>query len=100
MKVNTDRRSGTFFLSHSHELHRKRRKPVEPYFSRNGVTKLEPLINKIVDKLISRFESFNGTGRIVRLDHAMLAFSGDIIGHVCVENPAGLVDDEDFAPAW
>lgn len=87
-------------MSHSHELHRKRRKPVEPYFSRRGVTNLEPLINKTVDKLIARFESFNGTGGIVRLDHAMLAFSGDVIGHVCVENPAELVDDEDFSPAW
>ncbi|KAI0116202.1 putative cytochrome P450 [Hypoxylon sp. NC0597] len=91
---------GTFFLSHTHELHRRRRKPVEPYFSRLGVTKLEPLIHEAVDKLIKRFQSFGGTGRIVRLDHAMLAFSGDVIGHVCVENPAELIDDEDFSPAW
>ncbi|KAI1335896.1 putative cytochrome P450 [Xylariaceae sp. FL0016] len=74
---------GTFFLSHSHEVHRRRRKPVEPYFSRFGVTKLEPFIYTAVDKLIARFKSFEGTGRVVRLDHAMLAFSGDVIGQVC-----------------
>jgi cytochrome P450 len=92
--------AGTFFLSHSHELHRKRRKPVEPYFSRHGVTKLEPVIHKAVNKLIARFESLKGSERVIRLDHAMLAFSGDVIGHVCVENPAELIEDEDFSPAW
>ncbi|KAH8882984.1 putative cytochrome P450 [Thozetella sp. PMI_491] len=91
---------GTFFLSETHELHRMRRKPIEPYFSRLGVAKLEPLINTAVEKLIARFRSFAGTGRIVRLDHAMLAFSGDVVGHVCVDNPAELIEDENFSPAW
>jgi cytochrome P450 len=81
-------------------MHRQRRKPIEPYFSRLGVTKLEPFINKAVGKLMKRFESLRETGRIVRLDHAMLAFAGDVIGHVCVEDPVELMDDEDFSPAW
>jgi cytochrome P450 len=81
-------------------MHRQRRKPIEPYFSRLGVTKLEPFINKAVGKLMKRFESLRETGRIVRLDHAMLAFAGDVIGHVCVEDPAELMDDEDLSPAW
>ncbi|KAG8161928.1 hypothetical protein KVR01_007693 [Diaporthe batatas] len=85
---------GTFFLSHSHELHRKRRKPVEPYFSRRSVTQLEPLINKAVGKLIARFESFQGTGRVVRLDHAMLAFSGDVIGHRAEKYIAKLIEEK------
>ncbi|KAI0404814.1 putative cytochrome P450 [Xylaria palmicola] len=90
----------TFFLSQTHELHRRRRKPIEPYFSRLGVKKLEPFINKAVEKLMARFESFRGTGRIVRLEHAMLAFAGDVIGHVCVDDPAELIDDDEFSPAW
>lgn len=47
-------------MSHAHELHRGRRKPVELYFSRLGVTKLEPLINRTIEKLIARFESLSG----------------------------------------
>jgi cytochrome P450 len=90
----------TFFLSHTHELHRRRRKPVEPYFSRLGVSKVEPLIRECTEKLLARFASFAGTGRIVRLDHAMLAFSGDVIGNICVESPAALIDDTDFSPQW
>ncbi|KAI1292590.1 putative cytochrome P450 [Xylaria venustula] len=90
----------TFFLSHTHELHRRRRKPIEPYFSRRGVTKLEPFINMVVEKLMARFESFRSTGQVVRLEHAMLAFSGEVIGHICVDNPTDLIDEADFSPGW
>jgi cytochrome P450 len=92
--------SDTFFLSHSHELHRRRRKPIEPFFSRPGVTKVEPFINDVIDKLVSRFHSLQGSQRIVRLDHAMFAFAADVVGHVCLEEPAELMDDDDFSPAW
>jgi cytochrome P450 len=87
-------------LTQNHEMHRQRRKPMEPYFSRLGVTKLESFINKAVDKFVKRFEDLQHTGRIVRLDHAMLAFAGDVIGHVCFENPVELMDDEEFSPFW
>ncbi|GAP92257.2 putative cytochrome P450 [Rosellinia necatrix] len=30
----------------------------------------------------------------------MMAFAGDVIGHVCVDDPGELIDDEDFAPIW
>jgi cytochrome P450 len=100
LAFKADSLSGTFFLSHNHELHRKRRKPIEPYFSRMGVTKVEPLIHDCVAKLVERFAALSGTGQIVRLDHAMLAFSGDVIGALCVESPATLIDEEDFSPHW
>jgi cytochrome P450 len=87
-------------LTVSHALHRKLRKPFEPYFSRQGVMKIEGLINNCVKKLMKRFEDFQGTGRVVRLDHAMLAFTGDVVGHICVDEPRELIEDEDFCPEW
>lgn len=61
---------------------------------------MEPLIYQTVVKLVKRFKCIEGTGRIIRLDHAMLAFSGDVIGQVCVEDSAQLLDDEEFSPSW
>src|SRR5687768_14551731 len=57
----------TFFASQDHDLHRKRRKPIEPYFSRNGVLKLEQLINERVEKLFNKFHELSGTGVVARL---------------------------------
>ncbi|KAI9747825.1 MAG: hypothetical protein M1815_003852 [Lichina confinis] len=92
---------GSHLATIAHDLHRRRRKPLDPYFSRNGVTKLEPMVAELCEKLmVERFESFKGTGRVVRLDHAFTAFSGDVINRLCVDDPPNFVDDPDFAPGW
>ncbi|KAF4631127.1 hypothetical protein G7Y89_g7013 [Cudoniella acicularis] len=47
-----------------------------------------------------RFGSFKGTKQVVRLDHAFLAFSGDVISRLCIDDPPNFVDDPNFAPEW
>lgn len=92
---------GSHLATTAHELHRKRRKPLDPYFSRNGVTKLEPMVADLVERLIvGRFDALKGTGKVVRLDHAFTAFSGDVISRLCIEDPPNLVDNPEFAPWW
>lgn len=91
--------AGSHLATTAHELHRKRRKPLDPYFSRSGVTKLEPMVAELCEKLIvERFESFKGTGKPVRLDHAFTAFSGDVISRLCIDDPPSFVDDPEFSP--
>ncbi|RWA09439.1 hypothetical protein EKO27_g5656 [Xylaria grammica] len=92
---------GSHLLTTGHDLHRRRRKPLEPFFSRLGVTRLEPMVAEVCEKLVvKRFENFKGTGKIVRLDHAFLAFAGDVVGRICMDNPRNLVDDPEFAPDY
>ncbi|CAH0045319.1 unnamed protein product [Clonostachys solani] len=90
----------TFFATKDHKLHRQRRRPVEPYFSRAGVTKLEPIMSECVQKLSDRYDSFEGTGKISRVDHAMQALTGDIIRRVCIGDGEDYLDDEEFSPGW
>ncbi|KAI0160237.1 cytochrome P450 family protein [Xylariaceae sp. FL1272] len=92
---------GSHLLTTGHELHRKRRKPLEPFFSRLGVTRLEPMVAEMCEKLIiGRFEAFRGTGKVIRLDHAFLAFAGDVVSNICMDDPPNLLDDKEFAPDW
>ncbi|KAL8663897.1 MAG: hypothetical protein Q9202_003446 [Teloschistes flavicans] len=92
---------GSHLATIGHDLHRKRRKPLDPYFSRVGVQKLEPMVADLCERLvIGRFERFKGTGKVVRFDHAFTAFSGDVISRLCVDDPPNLVDDPDFSPGW
>jgi cytochrome P450 len=90
----------TFFASQDHDLHRKRRKPIEPYFSRNGVLKLEQLINERVEKLFHKFHELSGTGIVARLDYAFEAFTGDVMQHICIEKPESLLNSDDFSSEW
>lgn len=93
-------RLDSHFLSTDHYVHRRRRKPLDPYFSRAGVSRLEPMIWGLTIKLMKRFEALRGTGEVVRLDHAMLAFSADVIARICCDEPTDLVDHPAFGPHW
>ncbi|KAL2041006.1 hypothetical protein N7G274_006464 [Stereocaulon virgatum] len=91
---------GSHFLTTPHDLHRRRRKPLEPFFSRLGIIRLEPMLADVVGKLNNRLEALKGSNTVVRLDHAFFAFSGDVIGRICCEERVDFLDDPDFAPQW
>lgn len=92
---------GAHLATVGHELHRKRRAPLDPYSSKSGISKLEPMVWDLTDNLIvKRFQSFKGTGKVVRLDHAFTAYSGDVINRLCIDDPPNLIDDPDFSPWW
>ncbi|PQE19169.1 cytochrome P450 protein [Rutstroemia sp. NJR-2017a BBW] len=88
------------FLTVDHDLHKRRRKPLEPFFSRKGVSAFQPMLAGFVKKLESRLDSLSGTGAVIRLDHAFFALSGDIMAKICFDDEKGHLDDDDFAPEW
>lgn len=59
------------------------RKPLEPFFSRLGVSQLQPVLAEVVEKFVGRMEALKGSNSVIRLDHA---FSGDVIGMICWED--------------
>lgn len=84
-----------------HDLHRKRRKPMEPFFSKQGINRIQPMLDELVLLLVTRLKESAGTGRVIRLDHAFSALAGDVISNICIESPpAPMLRDPDFAPEW
>lgn len=62
---------------------------------------MEPILAELTEKLNNRFEDAKGTGKVIRLDHALTAYSGDMIQRLCMDNPPNvLIDDEEFSPWW
>ena len=91
---------GSHFLTADHDLHRRRRKPLEPFFSRSGILRLQPLLAETTNKLNNRLEQARRSGAIIRLDHAFFAMSGDVVGKLCWADKENLLDDPSFAPEW
>ncbi|KAK3934316.1 cytochrome p450 [Diplogelasinospora grovesii] len=94
---------GSHLLTTDHDLHRRRRKPLEPFFSRKGITSLQPMLAEVALHLESRFRDLEGKNKVIRLDHAFSAFSGDIIGRICLDsgdNGDRFLNDPAFAPDW
>lgn len=87
-------------MTKTHELHRMRRKPLEPFFSRQGIDRFEPFITSVANIMDRRLQSLEGSKRIIRLDHVFSAFAGDAIGKICCESPPKFIEDPYFAPHW
>lgn len=68
-----------------------------------GVTRLQGMMAEVALHLESRLREFEGQMKVIRLDHALSAFSGDIIGRIClgeVQPGDKFLNDLDFAPDW
>jgi cytochrome P450 len=83
-----------------HDLHRMRRSALNPFFSKQAVMKLEPVIQGNIDRLRDRLADTAGTGIPVNISDAFTCLSADIIGAYAFGEGYGLLDCEDFCPRW
>lgn len=83
-----------------HDLHRRRRKPLEPFFSKQGVGELEPMLSSLTRRFCERIDGYKGTPKVIQLSHALPAYTGDVITRICCDEYPHLVEDENFSPSW
>ena len=89
-----------FFVTESHELHRIRRGIFAHYLSKATLQRLEPGIQSVMDKLVSRLEGLKGSSRNVNLLDVYACLTGDVIGQYAFAQTYGFLDDPDFSPHW
>ncbi|KAK3171849.1 hypothetical protein OEA41_003933 [Lepraria neglecta] len=88
------------FATEGHELHRTRRGALAPYFSKASVYQLEPTVQSVVNKLVSRLEAIQGSGTVINVIDVFTALTADIIGEYAFALPYDFIDNPDFAPHW
>jgi cytochrome P450 len=87
---------GSGFSSIDPESHRQRRAPVEKYFSKRAIEKMEGLIHETLDRLVYHFKEAHASHQVVSLDAGFAALTSDVIHkYVYGFNPAN-VDKEGF----
>ncbi|KAK6836418.1 cytochrome P450 [Apiospora arundinis] len=84
----------------NHELHHMRRKPVESFFSRQSVTRMETRVHAEARRMDEKLQRFKGSNVIISLDHMFSCMTRDLVTQfACGENPH-LLDEPDFNPGW
>ncbi|CAJ2504214.1 Uu.00g116080.m01.CDS01 [Anthostomella pinea] len=86
-----------------HDLHRVRRKALEPTFTRMGINRYLPVITEVALHLETRLREYSGTNDIIRLDHAFTAYTGDVVGRMCLDTKDHgdrFLSDPEFSPDW
>lgn len=92
---------GSHGMTVEHDHHRLRRKPIEAFFSRSGISRLEPMLHGLILTLFGRLQEYKGTGKILRLDHVFAAMAGDVVNVVCIEDPKmSFLRHPEFNPDW
>ncbi|KAH8786021.1 cytochrome P450 [Diaporthe sp. PMI_573] len=93
--------NGSHGMTVDHDHHRLRRKPMEPFFSKGSIARLEHRLQELTVTLIQRLQEYRGTGRVLRLDHVFSAMAGDVVNVLCIANPTmSFIRDPDFNPYW
>jgi hypothetical protein len=87
-------------VSEDHDLHRIRRKPLDPFFSRKAVQTYECNVIDELKLLEDRIWAMRGTNTLVNMEHVYAAITGDIIGKISVVDPPSFVAEPDFSPEW
>ena len=79
-----------------HDLHRLRRAAINPFFSKQKVAALQPVIQRLVDKLCAKLEASRGTGEVIPIECAFDAFTMDVITEYALDTSFGYLDQ----PGW
>lgn len=77
--LQTLQADGSMLATKDHDLHRRRRAVLNPYFSQQSVRKLEPIINQTLASLLHRMDGWARAGAPVKMNIAFRAATKDII---------------------
>lgn len=83
-----------------HDLHRIRRGALNGFFSKRIVANFTPTIQELVNHGSELLRRRGTKGRVLNLRDFFAACSADVIGIVAFGSNYGLLDKDDFEPAW
>ena len=66
-----------------HDLHRSRRTPLNPFFSKASVAKILPWVKRIIDQLCDRLEQARISGEPINLKYCYSAMTTDVASEYC-----------------
>lgn len=87
---------GSFLTTASHRLHRLRRAPLNPYFSKGKILEFQPVIREKLRRLCYRISQYAETGREINLRRAWTAFVGDALTEYTFAKSYDHLESPDF----
>jgi cytochrome P450 len=79
-----------------HDLHRRRRAALNPFFSKQNIRRLEPVLHKCLRKVLNRLAQNAESGEPLRMNLLYSATTSDIISEYCFGESYNNLDKEDL----
>ena len=84
-----------------HQLHKARRAPLTPFFSKRGVNNLGSNIQAKVDQMTDGIDrQYLQTGKVLKVNVAFTALTLDVISDYCFGQSWRCLGAPEFAPEW
>lgn len=90
----------TSFATIDWKFHRSRRAAMSPFFSKQSVNRLEPMLSHMVEKLCKRIEEYRASGQPLLIRQAYMCLTTDIITLYALNRSWGFLDSPDLSPLW
>lgn len=91
---------GSMISTIPHDHHRLRRQPLNPYFSKQAIRNLEPVLYQSIDKVLQQTRSCVDAGSVLNLSDMFSAFTGDVIMDYAFGQNLGFLDDLNVQNDW
>jgi hypothetical protein len=79
-----------------HDAHKRRRAPMNAFFSKATVSKRQSVIQARLDRLCERIREYEASGQILNLGTAISAFTGDVGTEYIIGKSYDNLDRQDF----
>ncbi|KAL8674586.1 MAG: hypothetical protein Q9168_001029 [Polycauliona sp. 1 TL-2023] len=93
-------KQGTFFTTQTHELHRQRRSPYAPFFSKKSITDMSDFISDRLDALCRRLRESGRQRAPMPLGIAYVALTTDIISNYALADCYHLLERDDIGSEY
>ncbi|OKL56835.1 hypothetical protein UA08_07929 [Talaromyces atroroseus] len=90
----------SMFATTGHELHRVRRAALGRFFSVSSIRRLQPLLMSKVDLLMERFRKARELKTVIPLEHALAAFTNDIVMEYAYGQSQNRLAKENWGPEY
>lgn len=74
-----------------HDVHRKRRGAIAPFFTRSHIESEVPVVQQKVLKLCEKVEQFAASGEVFRIDHVFESVAMDVAQEIAYGRPSNLL---------
>jgi hypothetical protein len=77
-----------------------RRRAVAPFFSQRRILDFQPVVREKLDLLVSKLDAYKQSGKVVQLERAFTALSGDVVTQFCFGKAYDHLKSPDFSETF
>ncbi|KAL5419969.1 hypothetical protein PMIN06_003909 [Paraphaeosphaeria minitans] len=89
------------FSTPDHEVHKRRRAAISPFFAKRRIHEQAPMIQGHVNKIVRRLhQDYAGKGKILNLNDLYSSYVSDVIMSYAFNRSYGFLDEPDFVSSF